>query len=311
MNGPGMADVYQMDPNMSADMGMDRYKLFVANIPPTCSENDLRQLFSPYGNVLDCVVLRDKMMGVSKNSAFVIFGSKDAGDAAIANLHDKYQFQGVSHKLIVRFAIAKADEVQKVAEWKLYIGMLSRQTDDDEVRRLFEPYGIINEVHVIRSPKTGQSKGCAFVKYGTRDEAIRAITALHDKYKDKDAPGKLQVRLAHTKEERTNYLTSLGVVPGMPRGGMGMGGMGMGGMGMGGMGQMSSQSPPSSSGAGRANSGQSGGGSGQGGDNYARFYAAATADAAQQHFSNQQPFPAGALQAAYAQYAQYQPYQFQ
>eukprot|EP00463_Aulacantha_scolymantha_P002507 TRINITY_DN3254_c0_g1_i1.p1 TRINITY_DN3254_c0_g1~~TRINITY_DN3254_c0_g1_i1.p1 ORF type:complete len:108 (-),score=20.52 TRINITY_DN3254_c0_g1_i1:110-433(-) len=91
--------------------------------------------------------------------------------------------------------------------WKLYVAMLSRNTNEDDLQAMFEPYGKVLEVYLMRRDN-GVSKGSAFVKYGTREEALRAIDALHETIKDKDAAGLLQCRFAHTKEEKLQKQTT-------------------------------------------------------------------------------------------------------
>ncbi|KAJ7425390.1 CUGBP Elav-like family member 3-A [Pitangus sulphuratus] len=56
--------------------------------------------------------------------------------------------------------------------------MLSKQQADEDVRKMFEPFGTIDECTVLRGPD-GTSKGCAFVKFQSHAEAQAAIAALH------------------------------------------------------------------------------------------------------------------------------------
>ncbi|RLV99975.1 hypothetical protein DV515_00009276, partial [Chloebia gouldiae] len=56
--------------------------------------------------------------------------------------------------------------------------MLNKQQSEDDVRRLFEAFGNIEECTILRGPD-GNSKGCAFVKYSSHAEAQAAINALH------------------------------------------------------------------------------------------------------------------------------------
>ena len=186
-----------------ADGDTGIYKLFVGQIPPFTSEDTLRATFQPFGQITDVVILKDRHTGAHKGCGFVCFASRPAADHAIAALADKVKLPNAKREMIVRYAGERPEE----KEHKLYVCMLSRQSTEAEVRALFEPYGTLTEVFIIRSREGNQSKGAAFVKYTSKDDAQRAVDAIHDKVKDKDAPGLVQVRFAHTKEERAAHLS--------------------------------------------------------------------------------------------------------
>ena len=58
------------------------------------------------------------------------------------------------------------------------MGMLSKHCTEDDVRVMFEPYGAVEEVTVLRD-KEGQSKGCSFIKFASRQQAQTAINKMH------------------------------------------------------------------------------------------------------------------------------------
>jgi RNA recognition motif-containing protein len=62
----------------------------------------------------------------------------------------------------------------------IYVGNLSYQTDDQQLRELFEQYGNVTSSRVITDKFSGQSKGFGFVEMPDAEEANKAIGALNE-----------------------------------------------------------------------------------------------------------------------------------
>lgn len=97
--------------------------------------------------------------------------------------------------------VKPADSENRGEDRKLFVGMLSKQQTEDDVRQLFQSYGTIEECTILRGPD-GQSKGCAFVKFSTHTEAQAAINALHGSQTMPGASSSLVVKFADTEKER-------------------------------------------------------------------------------------------------------------
>jgi len=61
----------------------------------------------------------------------------------------------------------------------LFIGNLSRDVTEADLRALFEPFGKLDTVTVVKDKFSGVSKGFGFVEMPVKAEAEAAIAALH------------------------------------------------------------------------------------------------------------------------------------
>lgn len=64
---------------------------------------------------------------------------------------------------------------------KLYVGNLSYETTEDDLRSLFTTAGTVTSVALIKDRDSGRSKGFAFVEMSSQNEAEQAIKNLDGK----------------------------------------------------------------------------------------------------------------------------------
>ena len=64
---------------------------------------------------------------------------------------------------------------------EIYVGNLSYDMTEDQLRKEFEAYGTVNSARLIINKFNGKSKGFGFVHMPNREEAEKACAALNDK----------------------------------------------------------------------------------------------------------------------------------
>ncbi|KAH9525206.1 hypothetical protein Btru_000633 [Bulinus truncatus] len=63
---------------------------------------------------------------------------------------------------------------------KMFVGQIPRNWDENDLKTMFEEFGPIHSMNILRDKITGQSKGCCFVTFFTRKAALDAQNALHN-----------------------------------------------------------------------------------------------------------------------------------
>lgn len=84
-------------------------------------------------------------------------------------------------------------------ETKLYVGNLSYNTSEDDLRALFAEAGTVTSVALIKDRESGRSKGFAFVEMSTQSELEEAIKILNGKMVDNR---EIKVNIARPPEDR-------------------------------------------------------------------------------------------------------------
>ena len=82
---------------------------------------------------------------------------------------------------------------------KMYVGNLSYDATDSDIRELFEAHGSVSDVFIVKDRESGRPRGFAFVSMETPEEMNAAIEALNG---EEFAGRALTINEARPREER-------------------------------------------------------------------------------------------------------------
>ncbi|KAI5625878.1 RNA-binding protein 4.1 isoform X1, partial [Silurus asotus] len=129
-------------------------KIFVGNLSSSATKEDLRSLFSQYGKVAECDVLR--------NFGFVHMDTQKEAEEAVRKLHH--------HELNGQAINVEMSRGKPKGTTKLHVGNISSSCTNQELREKFAEFGSVVECDIV--------KDYAFVHMERREDAMEAISAL-------------------------------------------------------------------------------------------------------------------------------------
>eukprot|EP01062_Namystynia_karyoxenos_P082883 TRINITY_DN9423_c0_g1_i1.p1 TRINITY_DN9423_c0_g1~~TRINITY_DN9423_c0_g1_i1.p1 ORF type:complete len:603 (+),score=161.88 TRINITY_DN9423_c0_g1_i1:83-1810(+) len=158
-------------------------KLFVGQVPLAAGEAEIRSVFDQFGPISEVALLRGPD-GKSKGCAFVTFNERVHAEKAIELLHDQLPMPPNTQPLQVKIAqnqtVKSASQGQNPPNTRIFIANLPLTAREDEVRRLFEQFGAITDVRLLRDKHTQQPKGAAFVSFDSLASAEEAVGKMHE-----------------------------------------------------------------------------------------------------------------------------------
>ncbi|XP_028808796.1 RNA-binding protein 4.1 isoform X2 [Denticeps clupeoides] len=129
-------------------------KIFIGNLSLKTTTDELRALFSQYGKISECDIV--------KNFGFVHMDDKAEAEEAIRNLHH-YELNGQPMNVEMSRGKPKAST-------KLHVGNIDSSCTNQELRAKFEEYGPVVECDIV--------KDYAFVHMERVEDAMEAIRGL-------------------------------------------------------------------------------------------------------------------------------------
>merc|ERR1719223_1676282 len=142
-------------PAAAPEGGGDEVKLYVGNLDYATDETRLRDEFSQFGAVTEVFLPTERGTSRPRGFGFVTLATREAAEKAISKM-DQAQLDG--RQIRVNESRPKGDRrpgngpggagafnAAGKDEVKLYVGNLSFDTRDDDIRRMFEEYGTVSE----------------------------------------------------------------------------------------------------------------------------------------------------------------------
>ena len=175
--------------------------IYVRNLPKHYGDEEVYQLFSPFGEIVHVKILRDNVTNESKTVGFVLFDKKDMADKAINGLNG-YTPPGALECLLVKrpdeekrklnatnaslhyaqtvgLRNTRPEPLTCKSPFTIFVYNIGTSCTEAEVYRLFAPFGALQKVDLVRDMESDLCKGYAFVTFYDKGAAEMAIMSLN------------------------------------------------------------------------------------------------------------------------------------
>ncbi|ESO09499.1 hypothetical protein HELRODRAFT_97603 [Helobdella robusta] len=167
------------------------FHIFVGDLTPDIEAPQLKEAFAPFGEISDAKIITDPQTGRSKGFGFVCFVRKEDAEMAITGMNGTWlggrtiRTNWATGKGVMSTSMRPQQSHYKELNYNevqnqsgpnnttVYCGGITSETTDSMMKEAFQSYGEIVEVRVFKE------KGYAFVRYSTKDAAVRAICGVH------------------------------------------------------------------------------------------------------------------------------------
>uniref|UniRef100_A0A453DHL8 RRM domain-containing protein n=1 Tax=Aegilops tauschii subsp. strangulata TaxID=200361 RepID=A0A453DHL8_AEGTS len=172
---------------------VDDTNLYVGNLPASVTSNKLKELFLPFGRIVQSRVADDRFTGVSRGYGFVKYAEPRSATAAIGRMNGRLVDGKTLEVRVAEVSVPPSvsnPSMQSVSETyglpskeidpsHLYVCNLPLAMDTLKLLEYFLPFGKVTDIRMPRDHTTGLSKGYGFVKYSDSHHAAQAIIHLN------------------------------------------------------------------------------------------------------------------------------------
>jgi len=186
-------------------------KVFVGGLSWETTQDNLLGYFSRFGEVIDCVVMKNAETGRSRGFGFVTFSDPGNIDAVVANCPHTLDGRTIDPKPCNPRSMQKPKKTTVFP--KVFLGGLPSSITETDLRAFFSRYGEVFVVVIMYDQEKKKARGFGFLSFTTEDAVDRAVVEHYVNIQNKQVEIKRAEPRTNTDQQQTTQLLTNGVCP--------------------------------------------------------------------------------------------------
>ncbi|XP_028672466.1 DAZ-associated protein 1 isoform X2 [Erpetoichthys calabaricus] len=166
-------------------------KLFVGGLDWSTTQETLRNYFSQYGEVVDCVIMKDKNTNQSRGFGFVKFKDPNCVRTVLDSKPHSLDGRNIDPKPCTPRGM-QTEKVRAKEGWKtnktdgskskkIFVGGIPHNCGEPELRDYFNRFGVVTEVVMIYDAEKQRPRGFGFITFEAEQSVDQAVNMhFHD-----------------------------------------------------------------------------------------------------------------------------------